>query len=82
MSEYDQIIDGIGVSVRSNRRFRLACCDCGLVHEVVIAGPNKGGWLGLAMRRSKKATRQYRKADAKLVAIMKIKYQLLKGLAW
>lgn len=57
---YQQVIDGIGFSLRSRQKFRLACCDCGLVHDVVIA-VGKGGWFGMAMRRNKKATKSRRK---------------------
>lgn len=58
---YDQIIDGEGISIRSKKIFKLACCDCGLVHDVVIAAGRKGTEVGLAMRRNKRATGQRRR---------------------
>lgn len=63
---YTSIIDSEGIAIRSARRFKLACCDCGLVHDMVITGPNKGGWIGLAMRRNKRATSNRRKVLAEI----------------
>lgn len=57
---FQQMIDGVGVSLRSRRVFQMACCDCGLVHDMVVV-PGKGGWFGLAVKRNKKATNDRRK---------------------
>lgn len=48
-------------TVNSRELFRLACCDCGLVHDVVIVGGRKGRPVGIAMRRNKRATAQKRR---------------------
>jgi len=53
--KYEQVIDGRGFAIRSRQKWRLACCDCGLVHDVVVVS-GKGGWLGVAMRRNKRST--------------------------
>ncbi len=52
--KYPVLKDGEGVSFRSKERFKLACCDCGLVHEVVLVASK--GWVGMALRRNKRAT--------------------------
>jgi hypothetical protein len=56
--------DGDGVSLRSGRVFQLRCCDCSLVHDVVIKS-GKGGWIGLALRRNKRVTAIRRKHVSK-----------------
>jgi hypothetical protein len=62
MKSYEQIVDGKGYSFRSRQWFRLACCDCGLVHRVaVVAGR---GWVGLAMKRDKRATAARRRSGS------------------
>lgn len=52
---YQLIVDGIGFCVRSRSRWRLACCDCGLVHNVALV-IGRGGWIGMAMERNARAT--------------------------
>lgn len=52
---YEQLVDGRGISLRSGRVFRLACCDCGLVHDIALKAV-RGGWIGSAVRRNKRAT--------------------------
>lgn len=59
-NKFYQVVDGVGFSMRSAQRFKLACCDCGLVHDIVIVG-RRGGHLGIAMRRNKRATAARRK---------------------
>jgi len=41
---------------------RLACCDCGLVHTIAFH-VYRGGVLGIAMERDKRATAQLRHHD-------------------
>jgi len=41
--------------------FKLACCDCGLVHQVVI----EEGKVGIAAKRDNRATGQRRRVKAK-----------------
>lgn len=52
--KYPRLIDGEGAEFRSGERFKLACCDCGLVHQIVIVA--RGGKVGLAMKRDNRAT--------------------------
>lgn len=61
--KYEQLIDGIGSTVKNKEKFRLACCDCGLVHDVAIVAPKarKGVELGFAVARNKRATSQRRR---------------------
>lgn len=47
-----QRIDGEGWSQRSKRPFRIICCDCGLVHTMVLS-IGKNGWIGIAAKREK-----------------------------
>lgn len=47
---YLQMVDGEGVTISSNEVFRFKCCDCGLVHEMVVATEEKQE-LGFAIRR-------------------------------
>ena len=60
MSRYKQIYDGQGFKMPANKLWRFACCDCGLVHDVVLVS-HDGKSVGLAMRRNKKATKKRRK---------------------
>lgn len=61
--KYEQLIDGIGSTVKNKEKFKLACCDCGLVHDVAIVAPKvrKGIELGFAVARNKRATAQRRR---------------------
>lgn len=62
-SRYETITDGDGLTIKNREVFKLACCDCGLVHDVVVVagGIRKGKDIGLAMRRNKRATSQRRR---------------------
>lgn len=61
--KYDDLKDGEGTTVLNKVPFRLACCDCGLVHDVAIVAPiRKGKELGLAVRRNNRATAARRRA--------------------
>ena len=67
MSRYVQRIDGEGWTVTPGQVFKLACCDCGLVHRAVIVVEN--GEVGIAVERDARATGQRRrhlKPNAKL----------------
>ena len=33
---FEQLVDGEPVILRSNEIFKFKCCDCGLVHDIVI----------------------------------------------
>jgi len=58
---FTQIIDGVGLEIPNSQHFRLACCDCGLVHDVVVVTQAGTEELGLAMRRNKRSTTMRRK---------------------
>lgn len=58
--EYEQLIDGEGISLRSGQTFKFACCDCGLVHDVALVA-RRGGHIGMAVKRNKRATNARRK---------------------
>ncbi len=59
--KYIQRIDGEGWEQKSGEIFRLACCDCGLIHDMVLYHP-KGGNIGIAAERNNRATGQRRRA--------------------
>lgn len=58
---YKNLRDNEGVSFRSKEIFKLACCDCGLVHDMVLVASKHGRSIGLALRRNKKATASRRR---------------------
>ena len=61
MTKYVQRVDGEGFIVPLNEKYRLACCDCGLVHDVVWVYDKKEKLLGMAVQRNNRATAQRRK---------------------
>lgn len=61
VSRYTQLVDGVGVAMPANEIFKFSCCDCGLVHDVVIAAGRRRE-IGLAVRRNKRATAAKRRA--------------------
>lgn len=52
--KYRQRKDCEGWEIKSGQPFRLACCDCGLVHDVVVVREGKS--LGIAAKRNARAT--------------------------
>lgn len=56
---YKTRIDNEGWSQKSGVPFRIACCDCGLVHDIVIVA--RGKTLGVAAKRNARATAQRRR---------------------
>jgi hypothetical protein len=61
MTKYIQREDGEGFVVPLDETYRLACCDCGLVHDVVWSYDKKTKELGMAVKRNNRATAQRRK---------------------
>ena len=53
--------DGEGFTIPSGVLYRLGCCDCGLVHDVVLVSSGKGKDIGFAARRNARATAQLRR---------------------
>lgn len=64
MNEFHTLTDGEGVELESNVPFRFACCDCGLVHDMVIVSED-GKPVGFAIKRMQEATRT-RRIDMKI----------------
>jgi hypothetical protein len=60
MTRYTQRKDGEGFAVPNGAIYRLACCDCGLVHDVVFISED-GKPIGVAARRNNRATAQRRR---------------------
>lgn len=58
-ARYKQRVDGEGFEVPVGEVYRLACCDCGLVHDVVFAIEDEK--LGMAVWRNNRATAQRRR---------------------
>jgi hypothetical protein len=55
----DQIFDDQPFAMRSRTPFTLECCDCSLVHDVVLT-KRKGPYVGVVMRRNLQATKAAR----------------------
>ena len=60
MTKYVQREDGEGFEVPSGEVYRLACCECGLVHDMVFVSED-GKPIGIAARRNNRATAQRKK---------------------
>lgn len=54
-ARYTQRYDGEGFTVPSGVIYRLACCDCGLVHDMVLVSED-GKPIGMAVRRNNRST--------------------------
>jgi hypothetical protein len=52
--KYIQRIDGEGFTVPSGEIYRIACCDCGLVHDFVFVSGERV--VGIAAKRNNRAT--------------------------
>lgn len=59
-ARYVQRVDGEAWTIRSGEVIRLACCGCGLVHDVVLVSED-GKPIGIAVKRNKRATAQKRR---------------------
>jgi len=60
-SRYIQRHDGEGWEVKSKVPFQITCCDCGLVHTLVIVAGRKGAAIGIAAERNNRSTGQRRR---------------------
>lgn len=65
MTRYKQRLDEEGWEEPSGKVFRWACCDCGLVHDLVFVS-NDGKPIGVAVRRNNRATAQRRRKHKKV----------------
>lgn len=59
MVKYIQRIDGEYWSITREEIFRIACCDCGLVHDIIVV--EEDGELTMAARKNNRATGQRRR---------------------
>jgi len=57
-AKYTQRQDNEGFEIPNEEVYKLACCDCGLVHQIVIVAPKtkKGTPIGFAAKRDNRAT--------------------------
>lgn len=62
-SRFIQRYDGEGWDQKDGQPFNMVCCDCGLVHTVVVmAGKEKDkGLIGFAVKRDNRSTGQRRR---------------------
>jgi len=58
--KYKQRKDCEGFEVPSGTIYRIACCDCGLVHDFVFISED-GKPIGIAAKRNNRATAQRRR---------------------
>lgn len=67
MAKYIKRESGEGWTILNRVPFRLACCDCGLVHDVLVRarGKNAGFILGIAAAVNRRATASKRAAIRK-----------------
>ena len=71
------MITEAGISLRSGQRLKLSCCDCGLVHKLVIISHDRKS-VGIAMKRDNRATAG--KRNSKIIR-MRIAALIGEGLA-
>ena len=64
MTKYINREDGEGFEVPLGEIYKLVCCDCGLVHDVVFVVED--GKLGMASKRNNRATGQRRRRLQKI----------------
>ena len=64
MSRYTQRKDGEGWEQKSGEIWKLTCCDCGLVHRIVLTTKRHDELIGIAAERDNRATAQRRRRCA------------------
>ena len=62
-AKYIQRKDGDAWTIPSEQIYRMACCDCGLVHDFVFVSED-GKPIGIAVRRNNRSTANRRRALA------------------
>jgi len=64
MARYTQRVNGEGWEIQNRVPFRISCCDCKLVHNVVVSSSRlrKGVVIGIAAERNERATGQKRRS--------------------
>lgn len=61
MSRFIQRKDNEDWTVYSKVPFKIACCDCGLVHVFALVAGKKGTPISIAAQRDRRATGQRRR---------------------
>jgi len=59
-AKYTQRFDGEDFDIPTKQIYRIACCDCGLVHDFVFVAGNVKK-INVATERNKRATAQRRR---------------------
>ena len=67
-SRYIKRIDGIPWVEQSGTPFQIACCDCGLVHTMVLVSGPKGTPIEIAAKRDPRSTGQRRRHLSKNIS--------------
>ncbi|HVZ13427.1 MAG TPA: hypothetical protein VG894_03115 [Bauldia sp.] len=57
----EQVYDGEPIRVPRGRSWALVCCDCGLVHDIVIVDDGHEEGIRITFRRRPVETRQMRR---------------------
>lgn len=66
-ARYEQRKDGESFIIPTETVYRLACCDCGLVHDVVIVSRGgRGKKVAMVARRNNRSTAQRRRQNRHL----------------
>jgi hypothetical protein len=62
-AKYVQRHDNEGWTIKNRTMFLIACCDCKLIHKLVINAPKqrKGSLLGIAAARDNRRTANARR---------------------
>jgi hypothetical protein len=67
--------------MNNSELLRLACCDCGLVHEIAFA-IEENGKLGVAMKRNARATAAMRRGQIKYLIFVNDAKESVAGFAY
>lgn len=65
MSRFVQRKDNEDWEVYSKVPFKIACCDCGLVHTFALVAGKKGTPISIAAQRDRRSTGQRRRHQKK-----------------
>lgn len=70
---YEQVYDDVGIEldIASGHILKIACCDCGLVHNMAFA-IEENGMLGISMERNVSATTKRRRTSEARRSISRI----------
>ena len=74
MTRYRYRKDKEGFAIPSGVLYRLACCDCGLVHDIVLVSDD-GNDIGFAACRNERATAARRRGIFEIWAAVQDSYR-------